>query len=103
VVEHSTHNPKIKGSNPDSGIVRKKMAKAMSDVLVCPWSTVVEHLTSNPKMKGSKSCLWHKKKKSSHWCLLCYSSAVVEHSSHNPMIKGSNPATGSAEENGSCP
>jgi hypothetical protein len=28
------------------------MAKAMSDVLVCPWSTVVEHLARNHKIKG---------------------------------------------------
>jgi hypothetical protein len=55
VVEHSTHNPMIKGSNTATGTARKKIASVLTEVLVCPWSSVVEHLTYNHLIKGSNA------------------------------------------------
>ncbi len=50
MVEHMTHNPKIKGSNHTTGTDNGKMAKRFSASCRCPGNTVVEY---NTKIEGS--------------------------------------------------
>ncbi len=52
MVAHFTHNPKIKSSNPNSGIGREKMVKVILEYASTS-STMVEDLTHSPKIKSS--------------------------------------------------
>jgi hypothetical protein len=69
VVEHSTNNPKIEGSNLATGFEKEKNCRNVKNVLatgvweilpiylylflpcLCKSGTVVEHSTHNPKIK----------------------------------------------------
>jgi hypothetical protein len=51
VVEHSTHKPKVKGSNNSNGTGRNEMVKNLQYSILCRRSTVVEHSTHNPEIK----------------------------------------------------
>ncbi len=54
VVEYSTHNLKIVGSNPPTNTWSDKNVKNVSNlVCLCPHNTEVEYLTQNLKIMGS--------------------------------------------------
>ncbi len=60
MVDHLTHNPKKKGSNPVStsrgalSLVKRKW-QIVERHIASGSSTVVEYLTHNPKIEGSNS------------------------------------------------
>ncbi len=47
VVEHLTHNPKIRAANPATAFGRDKISKKEDS------RTLVDHLIHNPKFEGS--------------------------------------------------
>jgi hypothetical protein len=60
VVEYSTHNAKIKSSNPSTDTSTENNAKSayiiplmLTKIIASSGSTVVGHLNYNPKIKGS--------------------------------------------------
>ncbi len=52
MVENSTTDPEIKGSNPPAALHHETTAKKNYFSLISGGSTVVEHLTPDPEIKG---------------------------------------------------
>ncbi len=78
VVEHLTHNPKVKDLNPTTGIGRD--------------STVVKLFTCNPKAEGSNPATGtgreRERENDKELLRLLHSSTMAEHLPHNLKVMG---------------